>query len=287
MKYFPHFLLFSGIRKRMMNLSATILLILSCSLPFTAFAQQWAARQGDLLTIDLPSGGEHLHVLAFGKAWPWKRLDGQHVRAWIGIDLRAKPGEHDIVIRDAAGEQQDSVLVSAGDFRISRITVTKKMAVFDAPTLRRILADQSAIRKTYTMPVKAYPDISISKAPVEGVVSTPFGAQRFVNGKPREPHAGVDFAAPEGTPIITPMAGRVLVAESMYLNGNTVVIGCGNDLVMIFSHLKALEVKQGDWLQKGERIGRVGMTGRVTGPNLHWGVVFNQARINPLSLLAP
>lgn len=287
MKPFLPFSRPSNTRRRMLvKLLATILLLLSCAMPRLAHALQWTATQGRLLTIDLPSGGKHLRVLAFGKTWPWKRLDNQHVRAWIGIDLRARPGKHDIIIHDDKGKRRDEVLVSKGNFRISRITVTRKMAVFDAPTLHRILSDQKDIRDTYTMPVKAHPDISITSKPVQGEVSTPFGAQRYVNGKPRSPHAGVDFAAPEGTPIIAPMAGRVLLAESMYLNGNTVIIGCGDDLVMIYSHMKALRVKKGDWVKKGERIGRVGATGRVTGPNLHWGVVFNKARIDPLSLLA-
>lgn len=276
----------SGIDKWVLSLLGMFMLILSCGLPRPALALQWTATQGRLLTIDLSSTGKHLRVLAFGRTWPWKRLDKRHVRAWIGVDLRAKPGAHEIVIRDDAGERRDEVLVSKGHFRISRITVKKKMAVFDAPTLHRILSDLKDIRGTYTMPVKAHPDISITSRPVQGVISTPFGAQRYVNGKPRSPHAGVDFAAPEGTPIIAPMAGRVLLAESMYLNGNTVIIGCGDDLVMIYCHLEALKVKKGDWVKKGERIGSVGATGRVTGPNLHWGVVFNRARIDPLSLLA-
>ncbi|MDQ6973094.1 MAG: M23 family metallopeptidase, partial [Mariprofundaceae bacterium] len=89
----------------------------------------------------------------------------------------------------------------------------------------------------------------------------------------------------EGTPIISPLAGKVLLAESMYLNGNTVVIGHGNGLVMVYSHMHELKLRQGDRVEAGATIGEVGMTGRATGPHLHWGVRFNQARINPLSLL--
>jgi len=261
-------------------------LALFCTLPPPALAQQWTATQGDVLSIDLPSDTRHLKVRAFGRTWPWKRLDGNHIRTWIGIDLATKPGEHTILLRNDAGEQRHRVDVKAGSFRISRITVAKKMAEFSAADLRRIRADQAAIKHTYEMGVDAHPDIRIAVEPVEGVISTPFGARRYVNGEPRSPHSGLDIAAPEGTPIITPLAGRVLLAQSMFLNGNTVVIGCGNGLVMVYSHLKALRLKQGDWLQAGERIGEIGMTGRATGPHLHWGVRFRQARINPLTLLA-
>jgi len=263
-----------------------ILVGLICSQAHPASAQQWQAVQGDVVAIELPAVGTHHEVRAFGKTWPWKQIDRQHIRAWIGVDLKAKPGNHTLLVRGDSIEQRHQLKVTKGDFRISRIEVTKKMAEFDAPTLKRIRADQAAIKATYAMQVKGNPDISIASRPAEGIVSTPFGAQRYVNGAARSPHSGLDIAAPEGTPIITPLAGQVLLAESMYLNGNTIVIGHGSGLVMVYSHMNTLEVKQGDWVKAGERIGGIGMTGRATGPHLHWGVRFNQARINPSSLIS-
>jgi len=274
-------------RKRLFAVLFTALLPLICSLPQPAEAQQWQAVQGDVLVIELPAGGKHVQVRAFGKTWPWKMLDEHHIRAWIGVDLKAKPGKHTLLIHDDSGERKHQLQVKAGNFRISRIEVTKKMAEFDAPTLKRIRADQAAIKATYAMQVEGDPDISIAAQPTEGIVSTPFGAQRYVNGAARSPHSGLDIAAPEGTPIINPLAGRVLLAESMYLNGNTIVIGHGSGLVMVYSHMNTLEVKEGDRVKSGERIGAIGMTGRATGPHLHWGVRFNQARINPSSLITP
>jgi len=273
--------------KRLFAVLFTALLPLVCSLPQPAQAQQWQAVQGDVLVIKLPATGKHQEVRAFGKTWPWKQVDGQHIRSWIGVDLKAKPGNHTILIRSDAVEQRHQLKVTKGNFRISRIEVAKKMAEFDAASLKRLRADQAAIKATYAMQVKGNPDISIAAEPTQGIVSTPFGAQRYVNGQPRSPHSGLDIAAPEGTPIITPLAGKVLLAESMFLNGNTVVIGHGNGLVMVYSHMNTLEVKQGDWVKSGARIGAVGMTGRATGPHLHWGVRFNQARINPSSLITP
>jgi len=253
--------------------------------PATASAQTWQAVQGDVLDIELAASAASLNIRAFGKSWPWKRLDDTHVRTWIGIDLTAKPGRHNIEIRSEKKRETEHIEVKKGSFRISRIEVKKKMAVFDAKSLKRIRADQAAIRATYSMQLPEKPSIGIGFQPVEGIVSTPFGAQRFVNGEPRSPHSGLDIAAPEGTPIITPLRGRVLLAESMYLNGNTVVIGHGNGLVMVYSHMKKLAVHKGDWLEKGANIGAIGQTGRATGPHLHWGIRFNNARINPLSLL--
>jgi len=270
-------------------LSGLMLGLLACSFPGLASAVQWTATQGDVVSIELSgiraSDDARIEVRAFGKPWPWKPDGQDRIKAWIGVDLSARPGEHAIQVRDAAGGQSHTLLVRKGHFRISRIEVKKKMAEFDAKTLHRIRADQAAIKQTYGMHVDANPDIAIAAEPVSGIVSTPFGAQRYVNGQPRSPHSGLDIAAPEGTPVINPLPGRVLLAESMYLNGNTVVIGHGNGLVMVYSHLHALKVKQGDWLKAGARIGAVGMTGRATGPHLHWGVRFNQARIDPGALL--
>ncbi|MDQ6965861.1 MAG: hypothetical protein Q9M23_02930 [Mariprofundaceae bacterium] len=178
-------------------------LILMGSLPQQASAQQWQAVQGDVLIIELPAVDKHRQVRAFGKAWPWKQLDGQRIKAWIGIDLKAKPGNHKLLIRGETTEQRHQIQVEEGNFRISRIKVAKKMAEFDAITLKRIRADQAAIKQTYGMQVDANPEIEISMQPTEGIVSTPFGAQRYVNGAPRSPHSGLDIAAPEGTSVIT------------------------------------------------------------------------------------
>ena len=261
------------------------IIILACA-PAVAQAQTWHAVQGDILRIELARAKTPIEIKAFGKSWPWKRLSDGRIRAWIGVDLAAHPGAHRLSLKSGKKAIEGTILVEKGTFRISRITVSKKMAVFDAKTLKRIRADQAAIRAAYRARVNASPAIAISRRPVEGIVSTPFGAQRFVNGEPRSPHSGLDIAAPAGTPIINPLPGRVLLAESMYLNGNTIVIGHGNGLVMVYSHMQELIHHKGEWLKAGEQIGRIGMTGRATGPHLHWGVRFNDARVDPRALLA-
>jgi len=270
---------------RHVNLSLLLIGAAILLYPTASPAQTWNVLQGDMIAIDLPATANPTAIRAFGKSWPWKRLDDQHIRTWIGVDLAAKPGSHDIDIRSSKNHKIEHVHVKKGNFRISRIEVKKKMAVFDAKSLKRIRADQAAIRATYAMSLPEKPDIGISFQPVQGIVSTPFGAQRFVNGEPRSPHSGLDIAAPEGTIIRNPLAGRVLLAESMYLNGNTVVIGHGNGLVMVYSHMRKLLLHKNEWIKAGATIGYVGQTGRATGPHLHWGIRFNNARINPLSLL--
>ena len=253
-------------------------------------AQAYRAIQGDMITIEkeLPKGALTLHC--FGKTWPSIRTETGLAKAWIGVDLKTRPGTYPLkwsVTTPKSGTVQfaDKLSVSKGEFRISHITVDKKMAVFGKEELKRIRADQKRLKNSYIAKVDAQPDLKISGMPVEGIMSTPFGAQRYVNGEPRSPHSGIDIAAPEGTPVITPLAGRVLVVSEMYLNGNTVAIGHGHGVVSVFSHLKAVSVKEGDWIEVGSEIGEVGKTGRATGPHLHWGVRFRQARINPVSMI--
>jgi len=254
-----------------------------------AQAETYQVTQGDLLTIEreLPEG--NITLKCFNKTWPVIRTEKGTVKAWIGVDLKTSPGNHSItwVIAHSntkTSQHIDHIAVTKGEFRISHITVDKKMAEFGKDELKRIRADQKRLKDSYIAPVKAQPSMQISNMPTKGIVSTPFGAQRYVNGQPRSPHSGIDIAAPQGTPVYTPLAGKVLVVSEMYLNGNTVAIGHGYGVVSVFSHLKATSVREGDWVETDTKIGEVGSTGRATGPHLHWGVRFQKARINPDSM---
>lgn len=259
------------------------LLGMSLLMPVSLWAMDYQATQGDVVRVEyhgeLPPKG----LQALGQQWPLRQHQGSW-QGWIGVDLKTRPGNHVITWQTAGGKQQDRLHVQAGEFRISRIEVKKAMASFDAESLARIRKDQKALKQTYQMDSGKAATFSYAALPVEGVMSTPFGAQRYVNGEPRSPHSGIDIAAAEGTPVATPFAGTVLLVSSMYLNGNTVVIGHGDGLVSVFSHLHDMAVKQGDVLAAGAVIGAVGMSGRATGPHLHWSIRFHEARINPFAL---
>ncbi|MDQ6982564.1 MAG: M23 family metallopeptidase [Mariprofundus sp.] len=251
-----------------------------------AFATTWKGVQGDVVGVETTYAGDKLELTCFGKNWPLKSVGHGVWRGWIVIDLKKKQGKYNIMLKSAKDSvANDFLKVSKGSFRISHIEVAKKMAVFDKQTLARIRAEVKTLKATYVERVDANPDVKMSGRPFEGIVSTPFGAQRFVNGEPRSPHSGIDIAAPAGTVIETPLAGRVLLVADMYLNGKTVAIGHGNGLVSVYSHMHSTAVTRGDWLETRQKIGEVGATGRATGPHLHWGVRFNNARINPDSLL--
>jgi len=249
-------------------------------------ATEWSAVQGDVVSVELAYAGKTLSLTCFGKKWPVKSTGNGQWHGWIGIDLKQRVGKHKILWRSGKTVlANDFIRVRKGEFRISRIQVASKLATLGKDILPRYWREVKALKATYVAKVSANPDIVMYGRPIEGIVSTPFGAQRIVNGKPRSPHSGIDIAAPAGTSIVTPLAGRVLLVADMYLNGKTVAIGHGNGLVSIFSHMQSTHVQRGDWVKTHQKIGEVGATGRATGPHLHWGVRFNKARVNPASLL--
>jgi len=264
-----------------------LLTLLLFIIPSLSYAATYTAAQGDVLRIPAPITGNNLHIRAFGKSWPIFEKDGKHV-AWVGVHLNIKPSSYPVQwsAGDAASIVQatDNIDVQKGKFRISHITVTKKMSSFDAAAIKRIRADQAAIKKTYKTKVNitnTWPEMIM---PVKGIISTPFAAQRYVNDKPRSPHSGLDIAAPTGTPVKAPLAGKVLLVEDMFLNGTLVAIGHGNGITTVYAHLNKSLVKQGDTLQQGDIFAEVGSTGRSTGPHLHWGVQFNGNKISPVSM---
>jgi len=265
-----------------------ILLLLCAMLWLTpANASEWSVTQGDVASIEIEYAGKTLSLTCFGKKWPLKSTGHNRWHGWIGVDLKKKVGKHNILWR--SGKKviaNDFLIVNKGEFRISHIKVAKKMAEFDKATLARYYREVKVLKATYTASVEANPDIVMLGKPIEGIESTPFGAQRYVNGKPKSPHSGIDIAAPAGTAIETPLEGRILMVADMYLNGKTVAIGHGNGLVSVFSHMKSALVTQGEWVKTRQKIGEVGSTGRSTGPHLHWGIRFNNARINPESIVS-
>jgi murein DD-endopeptidase MepM/ murein hydrolase activator NlpD len=121
--------------------------------------------------------------------------------------------------------------------------------------------------------------------PVPSTVASHFGARSSFNGQARSPHSGADFPSPTGAPIAAPNAGRVVLARDLYFSGNTVILDHGLGLFSLLAHLSVIAVHEGDRVATGQEIGKVGATGRVTGPHLHWGVRAGGARVDPLGVL--
>jgi len=122
--------------------------------------------------------------------------------------------------------------------------------------------------------------------PAEGRLARRFGLRRIFNGEPRSPHSGLDVAVPRGTPIKASAQGRVLADDDYFFNGNTVFVDHGNGLISMYCHLDRIDVQAGDAVAQGQRIGLSGMTGRASGPHLHWSVVLNGVMVDPELFLA-
>ena len=122
--------------------------------------------------------------------------------------------------------------------------------------------------------------------PLQGRLSTPFGVKRFINKQPRNPHSGIDIAAPTGTPVRAAAAGVVSLTGEHFFAGKSVYIDHGCDTFSMYFHLDSIAVQDGQTVARGDIIGRVGATGRATGPHLHWGMRMYGTPIDPFSLLA-
>jgi len=116
-------------------------------------------------------------------------------------------------------------------------------------------------------------------------VSSPFGLRRILNGKPRSPHSGVDFRSSRGTPIRSAAAGVAVFAGDLYYTGKTVVLDHGDGLYTLYAHLESIDCRTGERLKDGDIVGKVGSSGRSTGPHLHWGCKLRGDRIDPLALV--
>lgn len=215
-------------------------------------------------------------------------IDG-NASAIIGLSLGTKPGRHFLRARNDQGAPlKIGFNVASKSYKEQRITIKDKRKVNpEKRDMDRIIREKKAI----TNALRHWSDagaVDLSfDYPVDGPTSSPFGLRRFFNEQPRKPHSGLDIAAAEGTPIRAPAAGTVIETGDYFFNGKTVFIDHGQGLVTMYCHMSAIDIEPGTAVKAGDPIGKIGMTGRVTGPHLHWGVSLNDARIDPLLFLPP
>jgi murein DD-endopeptidase MepM/ murein hydrolase activator NlpD len=161
------------------------------------------------------------------------------------------------------------------------------MVDLDAPTLARVQAEREALQAALADSAGAPLWRGPFRMPVEGGQPTGgFGLRRLINGQPRSPHAGYDWAAPVGTPVLAANAGRVVLVAEHFFAGRNVVVDHGLGLFTLYYHLDEARVAPGTLVTAGQVLGTVGATGRVTGPHLHLAVLLRGARVDPESLLA-
>ena len=207
-----------------------------------------------------------------------------HWHAIIGLPLKIKPGNHKVSIVKTNGNKKTIAFkVSDKDYETRHITIKNKRMV--SPTkkdIERHYKEKPLILsalKTWTNNNDVQMQFS---SPVDGRFSSIFGLKRIYNKQKRiRRHTGLDIAAPSGTAIKSPAKGRVIRTGSYFFTGNTVFIDHGQGLITMYSHLNKTHVKEGQELKQGQLIGTVGMTGRVSGPHLHWVVSLNNTKVDP------
>ena len=207
------------------------------------------------------------------------REEGRRWIAIVGIPLKSATGPHSLAVNDG---RRLSFLVQPKHYREQHIKLKNGRQVNplaeDMVRINRELAEQTQAYQTFS-PV--LPSNLLFDKPVQGPLSSPFGLRRFFNGEERNPHSGLDFAVGAGTPIKAPAAGKVILIGNYFFNGNTVFVDHGQGLISMFCHMSKVDVKLGQSLPRGGIVGRVGATGRATGPHMHWNVSLNDARVDP------
>jgi murein DD-endopeptidase MepM/ murein hydrolase activator NlpD len=270
--------------------AALVGLVLTPAPPIDISARSRSMQPGELVVLSIagPAPGDVVRVRAFDRNVVAYSAGDHEWRALVGIDLDVKPGTYAVTVEAGSPPQHGvyDLVVARRTFRTRRLTVDEAFVTPPASEEERIAREARLLESVWAAPPGERRWTEPFVRPVPQPANSAFGTRSVFNGKPRNAHGGADFLSPSGTPVQAPNAGRVVVARELYFSGNTVVIDHGLGLFSMLAHLSAIDVREGDSVDAAQVVGRVGATGRVTGPHLHWAVRTGGARVDPLSLLA-
>jgi murein DD-endopeptidase MepM/ murein hydrolase activator NlpD len=229
--------------------------------------------------------------------WIGKRLDffkSDNPKIWYalaGDDLETQPGTYDLNVTAVlpggrAVRSVKQVEVGAADFKTGSLDVPENYVEPDAEGKREIARDEVLKNRAYAhfTPRPLWSGNFIK--PVDGPATPTFGESRILNEERSSTHRGTDFPVKEGTPVTVSNSGTVVLSQALFYEGNCVIVDHGDRLFTIYMHLSRMDVKDGDKLTKGQKIGLSGASGRVTGPHMHMGVRWDGAYLDPVQLLA-
>ena len=209
----------------------------------------------------------------------WVALAGVALSARAGSTLRVE------VVRPDGQRDERPITVVRKKYLTQALTVPPEQAELAPDQVQRYEAERAHLREVLaTFTESVVPGLAL-RQPVPGIRSASFGLRRVINGVERNPHGGMDIAAPIGMRVGATAAGKVLDAGEYLFLGNTLVLDHGQGLLSLYAHLNAFHSALGDTVPAGATIAEVGATGRVTGPHLHFSVYLNTVAVDPAIFL--
>jgi murein DD-endopeptidase MepM/ murein hydrolase activator NlpD len=222
----------------------------------------------------------------FGDERVWVTHKKGEWLAIVGIALDLSAGEYTLRVESGGVQRAVHLAVAAKRYPEQRITLKDKRRVDLSPEdearAEREIAVIGALKRHWRDESETSGDFML---PAQGKLSSRFGLRRFFNGEARAPHSGLDLALARGTPVGAGARGKILATGDYFFNGRTVFIDHGNGLISMYCHLDRVDVNEGERVAAGQRIGLSGMSGRASGPHLHWSVILNGAMVDPILFL--
>jgi murein DD-endopeptidase MepM/ murein hydrolase activator NlpD len=253
-------------------------------------AGQLSGKQGEVVLLNIGVGDDATGVTGqfLNRRIPFFR-DRDRYLGLVGIDLEDAPGMHELTLDVASthGRRKLSynVLVIKEQYPRQHLTLPKDKVDLDDASLARVKAEQEVVRTLLNQVSKERLWSIAFMQPVDGPTTGAFGRLRIINGQARNPHNGEDIAAMLGADVAVMNDGIVRLTVDHFFSGKGVYVDHGLGLYSMYFHLSEILVEPGQVVARGQVIGKVGASGRASGPHLHWGVRVNGARVNPLSLI--
>jgi len=269
-------------------LRVALLLLAAPALSASFIAPRAAAVPGGVITFKLPGALDEKPVVKYGDR---PVLVARQAEGWIavlGLGLSTEPGEYHVEVQQpGSNPRQIAFKVVDKKYSVQQLKVAPSQVNLSPEDEARVTNEREKVHTALEGFTPDAPATLRLAPPIPGRRSSSFGLRRVFNGESRNPHSGMDIAAPTGTPIKVPLPGRVVDVGSYFFNGNNVVVDHGQGLMTMYCHLSKIRVEMGQSVKAGEVLGDVGATGRVTGPHLHWGVILNGASVDPALFLPP
>ncbi len=263
--------------------------------PLKGIDGQYSGKQGQVLVVKVPESEEITEVNGtfLHRTIPFFRDsragESPGYVGLLGIDMQDDPGTYELAVEVKQGERTKhlsyNVLVAKEKFAVEHLKLPKDKVDLDEKAAARWKAEQQLVQQALAENSRLKLWHSSFVEPVNGRRTGIFGSVRIMNGQPRNPHNGEDIGAPLGADVVATNDGVVRLTVDHIFSGKGVFVDHGLGFYSMYFHLSDILVKDGDLVKAGQVIGKVGATGRATGPHLHWGVKLNGARVNPYALL--